>query len=81
MKMCISCGMPLEKPEDYPLQDTGKDYCVYCANPDGSLKSYEKALEDATAYYAKEHGLDAAEAKKAMQKYLDTMPAWKDRAN
>ena len=36
MKLCISCGMPMEKAEDFPFGDTTKDYCVHCARPDGS---------------------------------------------
>ena len=39
-KRCISCGMPLACEEDYPLKDTSKEYCRYCAREDGSMKSF-----------------------------------------
>ena len=45
-KICIACGMPLRKPEDYPGKDETKAYCVHCARPDGSMQSYDEKLVD-----------------------------------
>ncbi len=42
MKTCVACGMPMTKSTDFPLGDESKDYCVYCARPDGSMQSYPR---------------------------------------
>ncbi|MBI5206909.1 MAG: hypothetical protein HY934_03870 [Candidatus Firestonebacteria bacterium] len=43
-KICISCGMPLRTKEDYPKGDKSKNYCKYCARPDGSIKIIGKRI-------------------------------------
>lgn len=77
-KSCISCGMPLQKPEDYPLGDTSKDFCVHCARTDGELKSYDEALAGMTAFICQSQGLDEAAARTAAKTMMAKMPAWKD---
>ena len=42
---CGSCGMPMEKPEDFALGDTTRPYCRYCTDSRGELLPYEKVLE------------------------------------
>lgn len=78
-KKCISCGMPLREAKDHPLGDTSKDYCVHCAGPDGSLKSYEEALGGMSAFIVSTQGLDPDAAREAARGMLATMPAWRDR--
>ncbi len=73
---CISCGMPLEKKEDYPLGDMSKDYCLHCARPDGALKSYDEALAGMSAFMVKTQGLDEAAAGNAAKTLMAKMPAW-----
>ena len=75
---CISCGMPLEKAEDYPLGDTSKDYCVHCARPDGSLKSYDEALAGMSAFMVRTQGLDEDAAREAARAHMARMLAWKE---
>jgi hypothetical protein len=53
MKICIACGMPMMKTEDFPLGDENKDYCIYCARPDGTMQSYEEKLEGTTDFLVK----------------------------
>ena len=79
-KTCISCGMPLQKTEDYPLGDTSKDYCVHCARPDGELKSYDEALEGMTQFIVGTQGLAESSAKETARGLMATMPAWKGHA-
>ena len=45
MKKCICCGMPMNKKNDFAMGDESKDYCVYCAKEDGSMKSFDEAVE------------------------------------
>lgn len=78
MKTCISCGMPMTKPADFPLGDESKDYCIYCARPDGSLKSYPEALEGTTKFLIRTQGLDKDEARRIAIRTMAKFPAWKD---
>lgn len=79
MKICIACGMPILKPEDYPLKDQSKDYCIYCARPDGSMQSYEEKLEGTTRFLIKTQGLEENAARAAAEHLLAKLPAWQGR--
>ena len=76
MKVCIACGMPMTKPADYPLGDESKDYCVYCARPDGSMQSYPEKLEGTTDFLMQTQGLDRQAAHDAALHILAKLPAW-----
>lgn len=78
-KVCICCGMPMDKKEDYPNGDETKDYCLHCARPDGSMKSYEEAVTGMTGFMVQSQGIDETVAKEMAIKHLAKMPAWKDR--
>ena len=75
-KACIACGMTMEKPEDYAMEDESKDYCVYCARPDGSMQSYNEKLESMTGFIVKTQGFDETAAKDAAKKMMAKLPAW-----
>lgn len=77
MKTCIACGMPMENLSDYAMGDTEKDYCRYCARPDGSMQSYEEKLESLTGFIVKTQGLDIKAADAAARSMLSRLPAWK----
>lgn len=79
MKICIACGMPMEKPEDFARGDTGKDYCVHCARPDGSMQNYEEKLESLTAFIVRTQGFDPNAARQAAVGMMAKLPAWKDK--
>ena len=76
---CISCGMPMEKPENHALGDESKDYCVHCARPDGSMRSYEEALAGMTQFVVSTQGLDETAAGNVARDLMANLPAWKDR--
>ena len=75
-KTCISCGMPMRTKEEFPLGDTSKDFCVYCARPDGSLKSYDEALNGMTNFMVSTQGLDTTVARETAKSMMAKMPAW-----
>ena len=77
---CISCGMPLGKPEDHAMGDENKDYCVHCARPDGSMPSYEEALAGMAQLAATSQGLDETAAEEVAREMMASLPAWKNRA-
>ena len=70
----------MQKPADFARGDSTKDYCVHCARPDGSMRSYDEALIGMAGFMVRTQGLDEEAAKKAAKAVLDTMPAWKSRA-
>ncbi len=80
-KICISCGMPLRTKEDYPKGDESKNYCKYCARPDGSMRSFEESIEGMAGFLEKTQGLTGETARKAAISALIKNPAWKDKAN
>jgi hypothetical protein len=69
--------MPMEKAADFAMGDESKDYCVYCARPDGSMKTYEEALEGMTGFIIQTQGLDPKQAREAAKAALAELPAWK----
>lgn len=76
MKMCIACGMPMKTQEDFAMRDEGKEYCIYCARPDGTMQSYEEKLESMTGFIVKTQGLDVNAARNAAKGMLAKLPAW-----
>lgn len=78
-KRCVSCGMPMQKPEDFAQKDESRDYCCHCARPDGEMKSYDEALESMTAFMIKTQGLAEGPAREAVRDLMAKLPAWKDR--
>ena len=78
--LCISCGMPLLRPEDYPDEDRSKDYCVHCANEDGSMKSYDETLFGMTQFVAFSQGLDEKAARETAKELIAKQPAWRSHS-
>jgi hypothetical protein len=78
MKLCIACGMPMKRKEDFPLGDEAKDYCVHCARPDGSMQSYEERAAGMASFIVRTQGLDGAAALEAAKAAMARLPAWRD---
>lgn len=76
MKTCIACGMPMKEASDFPMNDTKKEYCKYCAREDGTMQSYEEKLAGTTNFIIKTQGLDHGVAEKAAEAMLKKLPAW-----
>ncbi len=76
-KICIACGMPMEAPEDYASKDTSKDYCAYCAKPNGEMQSYEERLENYSGWLMKTQGLKKTAAIAQSKTIMSQLPAWK----
>ena len=69
--------MPMER-ADHAMGDPGRDYCVHCARPDGSMRSYDDALEGMTAFMMRSEGLAEEPARDAVKQVMARLPAWKD---
>lgn len=75
---CNSCGMPLEKKEDFAMNDETSSYCTYCVDKKGELLPYETILKNNAHYYKESQGLTEQAATKMAKDLLLTMPAWKN---
>ncbi|MHB8061146.1 MAG: zinc ribbon domain-containing protein [Ruminiclostridium sp.] len=76
MKTCIACGMPMKEQKDFAMGDEKKDYCIYCARPDGTMQSYEEKLESMTGFIVKTQGLDKDVARNSAKGMMAKLPAW-----
>ena len=80
VKSCMSCGMPMAKPEDFGGGNPENLYCVHCSKPDGSLKSYEEVFEGIVNFMVTVQKLDRKTAESAAKVHMAVMPAWSGRA-
>ena len=79
MKNCIACGMPMNSAADFAMNDESKDYCVHCANDDGSMHSFEEQKASMTNFIVKTQGLAQEAAENAALAIMKKLPAWKNR--
>ena len=75
-KTCLSCGMPMTKPEDFGGGDPTNLYCVHCSNPDGSLKSREEVYTGMVNFMMMSQNMDRETAERAAKEHMSKMPAW-----
>jgi len=76
IKSCKSCGLDFLNPEDHALGDVHNEYCTYCTNPDGSLKSYEEVLALIAEEFVESQGIDKEAAKEMAREVMAKLPAW-----
>jgi hypothetical protein len=77
VKMCIACGMPMKELSEFAMGDPNKDYCIYCARPDGSMQSFEEKRKGLTDFIVRTQGLDPVVAVSAAEAMMRKLPAWK----
>ena len=68
--------MPMSKKSDYAMGDESKDYCVYCANEDGSMQTFGQKKENMTDFIVKTQGLAREAAESAALSMMKKLPAW-----
>jgi hypothetical protein len=61
---------------EFAMEDTTKDYCVYCARPDGTMQSFEEKQEGLTVFIIKTQRLDRTVAASAAEAMMKKLPAW-----
>ena len=79
VKNCMSCGMPMTKVEDFGGGNEENLYCVYCSNPDGSLKSREQVFQGMVNFMMASQKMDRETAESAVKDRMSKMPAWSGR--
>jgi uncharacterized glyoxalase superfamily protein PhnB len=79
-KNCLSCGMPMTKPEEFGGGNPNNIYCVHCSKPDGSLKSREEVYEGMVGFMMTSQNMNRKTAETAAKDYMARMPAWSGQA-
>ena len=79
VKSCLSCGMPMTKPEDFGGGNPENLYCAYCSKTDGSLKSREEVFEGMVNFMMMSQKIDKGTAESAARERMSKMPAWSDK--
>ena len=83
MIFCQSCGMPMNKPEDYGTEKDGsssKDYCHYCYK-DGEFTNKDLTIEEVIEFnipYVVKDGIapDEASARVLLQDFIPKLKRW-----
>ena len=78
MKICIACGMPMKAKDEFAMGDESKEYCKYCARPDGTMQNYDEKLEGMTEFIVKTQGIDQEAARDAARGMMAKLPAWQN---
>jgi hypothetical protein len=67
----------MRAPSDYAGGDTNASYCSTCAEANGALKPFEKAVEANARYFVREQGIDTIAAREMARALLLSQPAWR----
>lgn len=78
MKKCVACGMPMKVPSDFASGDINNNYCCYCANEDGSMKSFEEKQSDLQGLLIHTQEISQEVAEKMVISMMKDLPAWRD---
>lgn len=76
MDKCQSCGMPMDKPEDYGGGRAGNTYCQYCADDQGNLLPRETVREKMIQFQMKSLNKSQEQAEGDVDRHMALMPAW-----
>lgn len=77
-KICKSCGGPVK---DYPgMKVINPDFCPYCVDEQGELKSYKDVVDLMIEYLEQDHKeIPASKRLDTAQKWLSEAPAWENK--
>ncbi|MDD5127128.1 MAG: VOC family protein [Dehalococcoidales bacterium] len=76
---CQSCGMPMEKPEDFGGGNPANLCCVHCCHPDGRLKNYNEVFYGMVGFMMQSQKMDRTAAEQAVKEHMAKMPAWQGK--
>jgi hypothetical protein len=71
--------MPLEKIEDFAGGDENANFCQYCVNADGSVKTCEEIFEGGVEFFLGQFGGDRKIAEKLTRKNMSQQPYWQGK--
>ncbi len=77
MKICISCGMPLDNTENIGAELDDGMVCIHCSTHDGQVKSCEEIFEGGVKFFMQiipDARRDLAE--RLTRKNMNRLPYW-----
>ncbi|MHA2024453.1 MAG: zinc ribbon domain-containing protein [Candidatus Thorarchaeota archaeon] len=74
---CVSCGLTMDKAEEFGGHKVGNKSCVYCSDSKGNLKPKNDVREGMVQFWMQRESIDRTTAEKKTDEYMKTMPAWK----
>lgn len=75
---CAACSMPMTSPEMFGNMDPSSKTCVYCTNPDGSVKACSEIFEGGVQFFLQHVGNDRGLAERLTRKNMQNLPLWQD---
>lgn len=78
-KYCESCGMPMNKKEDFAGSDENSEFCLYCVGEDGNVKSCEEIFEGGVQFFMGAIGADRKLAEKVTRKNMKQQSYWQGK--
>ena len=77
-KKCESCGMPMRSIEDFGGANPESNYCKYCVDENGKLKSFKIKFEETIHFIISRMNVDKTIAEQIAKDQMSKLPAWKD---
>ena len=78
-KFCQACGMPLTKKEDFAGGNENSNFCHFCVNTDGSVKSCEEIFEGGVQFFLNQIGSDRKMAERITRRNMNMQPYWQGK--
>jgi hypothetical protein len=78
-KYCQACGMPLINKEDFANGDENSNFCHFCVNADGNVKSCEEIFEGGVQFFVSQLGGERNMAEKIVRKNMNQLPYWQGK--
>ena len=70
--------MPLTKEEDFAGGNMSSDFCAYCADKEGNVKSCEEIFNGGVEFFMSQIGDDRVMAEKVTRKNMCALPYWQE---
>jgi len=80
---CQSCGMPLERPEDFGMGSHGlriNDYCCYCYNNGAFTEpeiTMQEMIDKCIGFLVQQKTMPETEAKTMITEFIPTLKRWR----
>ena len=68
--VCVACGMPLTKPDDFGNKNTHSKTCIHCTRPDGQVKSCDEVFAGGLVFFQNAFGVKEDLAKRLTRKNM-----------
>ncbi len=79
MKHCEACGMPMSEPSHFAKGDENSQFCLYCVNEDGSVKTSTEIFEGGVQYFMTQVGDDRPLAERITRKNMNMQSYWQGK--